>query len=765
MLMELKISIIYTKYELFFWCIWLLSVSFSEHVADDDCCPGCRDLKNYFESSYDRFCCTVPSLQTRLSKANISVSLLLVSVDGRAAGNAGIMSANSTFLSYIEDQAVDHSKASTDHSKSRLDVVDNGHLLPGEVECAFCDECSFGFSFSGNTFGRVLCTNFRVRLQPVAWPEGEQSARFKSFHEKYDIPLCSIHSVFYAPVKQNQSTAKKKFIPVTSSLSSLEVVSCIRLHLKDFRVVLIDLRGSQNGVSLLNQIFFFSRPVKIDNIIQSGAQHEWRGKLSFTDSISWENELKRCGQRKNDYWRVCSQYPHGARQFVHSYPMYFVVPAELVQHDLDRMAVHWQLSRFPIWVWSSPMGMSLLRSSNFDENWEAPQLNDKLKRCVARATKAEQRPLSISLSTDITPLKIASCYDRLRRYCSSESYEQFAARDKDWLARISHSGWLQLVSYCLLTSAETVDALVDNNCSVILYEEDGQDISAVVSSLAQICCDPHFRTMEGLDSLIAKEWIALGHPFALRLHGVGNGTNEGLIAPTFLLFLDCLAQLIRLYPTQFSYSQHVLIALWDLSLTGMVPAFSASSVADQLATTITGGPFPLERFFDESYTHLFANVANFGAKVVQKATGSPLFYDILRPPRSIVDVQLWNECYLRWIPPANVTCGGEVISSMALKEVIGEVFPETEDVLANIGPTNVDEEKVSSAHPYSTADVTHRGYFAGRDALDTMSLSSMSMSTCSQTVDDRWKATKSPQRTPISLHRKRFMSSNTNPLK
>ncbi|VDM73421.1 unnamed protein product [Strongylus vulgaris] len=167
----------------------------------------------------------------------------------------------------------------------------------------------------------------------------------------------------------------------------------------------------------------------------------------------------------------------------------------------------------------------------------------------------------------------------------------------------------------------------------------------------------------GLESLIAKEWIALGHPFAQRLLGIPNGSDETMIAPTFLLFLDCLAQLIRLYPMQyvesplghkFAYSQHALIALWDLSLTGMVPAFAASSVADQLGMQRCGGPFPLERFFQEKYVQLFVNVTNMAAIAVQNATETTLLEDVIRPPRSIVSVQLWNECYLRWIPPANI---------------------------------------------------------------------------------------------------------------
>lgn len=94
----------------------------------------------------------------------------------------------------------------------------------------------------------------------------------------------------------------------------------------------------------------------------------------------------------------------------------------------------------------------------------------------------------------------------------------------------------------------------------LFAEKLGVDLSAVVSSLVQVCCDPFCRTSQGLDMLIAKEWIALGHPFGERNLCIRNengaavsaGTEDvgPMTAPVFLLFLDCVAQLIRLYPMQ-----------------------------------------------------------------------------------------------------------------------------------------------------------------------------------------------------------------------
>lgn len=42
-----------------------------------------------------------------------------------------------------------------------------------------------------------------------------------------------------------------------------------------------------------------------------------------------------------------------------------------------------------------------------------------------------------------------------------------------------------------------------------------------------------------------------------------------------------------------------------------------------------------------------------------------LVEDVIRPPRSIVNVRLWNECYLRWIPPANVRVSRDSHSTRA----------------------------------------------------------------------------------------------------
>lgn len=61
-------------------------------------------------------------------------------------------------------------------------------------------------------------------------------------------------------------------------------------------------------------------------------------------------------------------------------------------------------------------------------------------------------------------------------------------------------------------------------------EEEGRDLSCVVSSLAQLMMDPYFRSVPGFQCLLQKEWVAMGHPFTSR-HRLVLPTAEGTTEP------------------------------------------------------------------------------------------------------------------------------------------------------------------------------------------------------------------------------------------
>ncbi|CAK1542502.1 unnamed protein product [Leptosia nina] len=121
---------------------------------------------------------------------------------------------------------------------------------------------------------------------------------------------------------------------------------------------------------------------------------------------------------------------------------------------------------------------------------------------------------------------------------------------------IEESGWLWQLRTLLQLSGCVLDLLDVQGSSVLLSLEDGWDACAQISSLAQICLDPYYRTIDGFRILVEKEWLALGHKFQQRLN-LGATPQQGF-TPTFLMFLDAVHQLQKQFPLAFEFNDYYL---------------------------------------------------------------------------------------------------------------------------------------------------------------------------------------------------------------
>ncbi|CAG0881950.1 unnamed protein product [Cyprideis torosa] len=180
------------------------------------------------------------------------------------------------------------------------------------------------------------------------------------------------------------------------------------------------------------------------------------------------------------------------------------------------------------------------------------------------ASKVEFIPVDF---TDVRHTKLA--FKKLLRACLPSALAESSSSGKKEKAEIAaepkinfykcieESGWYRQIQTLMQLSGAIVDLMDLQGASVMLCLEDGWDVTAQLSSIAQVCADPYYRTFAGFRTLVEREWLALGHRFSYRsCHTAACETS--LFAPIFLQFLDIVYQILIQFPLSFEFNSRYL---------------------------------------------------------------------------------------------------------------------------------------------------------------------------------------------------------------
>lgn len=174
------------------------------------------------------------------------------------------------------------------------------------------------------------------------------------------------------------------------------------------------------------------------------------------------------------------------------------------------------------------------------------------------------------LSSNFLSLQeIQSAYCKFKQLFLIDNSSEFWDTDIKWFSLLESSSWLDIIRRCLKKAIEITECLEAQNVNVLLLEENASDLCCLLSSLVQVMMDAHCRTRTGFQSLIQKEWVMGGHSFLDRCNHLHQSDKEEV--PIFLLFLDCVWQLVHQYPPAFEFTETYLTVLSD-SL--YIPIFS-----------------------------------------------------------------------------------------------------------------------------------------------------------------------------------------------
>jgi len=150
-----------------------------------------------------------------------------------------------------------------------------------------------------------------------------------------------------------------------------------------------------------------------------------------------------------------------------------------------------------------------------------------------------------------------------------------------WFQAIDSTKWLTHMSGLLRAAVRCVTALQTEGRPVIVHCSDGWDRTPQIVSLSQLLLDPYYRTLEGFQVLVEKEWLDFGHKMADRC-GQGLGCSDmNERSPIFLQWLDCVHQLLLQFPCHFEFNLTFLVKLAEHTYSNLFGTFLANSASER----------------------------------------------------------------------------------------------------------------------------------------------------------------------------------------
>ncbi|XP_076328826.1 myotubularin-related protein 13-like isoform X2 [Tachypleus tridentatus] len=178
------------------------------------------------------------------------------------------------------------------------------------------------------------------------------------------------------------------------------------------------------------------------------------------------------------------------------------------------------------------------------------------EKAQIKGIKPESYPNCDFIPVDFTEVRqIKASFKKLMRACVPS--DPVTDPDQNFYRSIENSEWLNQLQSIMQLSGAVVDLMDVQGSSVMICLEDGWDVTAQVSSVAQLCLDPYYRTFEGFYTLVEKEWLAFGHRFSHRGNHTAATVASGF-TPVFLQFLDVVHQVHLQFPLSFEFNQYFL---------------------------------------------------------------------------------------------------------------------------------------------------------------------------------------------------------------
>ncbi|KAJ3588972.1 hypothetical protein NHX12_009824 [Muraenolepis orangiensis] len=372
-------------------------------------------------------------------------------------------------------------------------------------------------------------------------------------------------------------------------------------------------------------------------------------------------EHKRLGI-PNESWRVSKvndQY-----ELCDTYPSSLVVPVNIPDEDIRRVAAFRAKGRIPVLSWIHPESQATVTRCSqpmVGVNGKRIKEDEKYLQAIMDAN-AQSHKLFIF---DARP-SVNAAANKMKGggYESEDAYQNAELvfldihnihvmreslrklkevvypnmEETHWLSNLEATHWLEHIKLILAGALRIADKVESGKTSVVVHCSDGWDRTAQLTSLSMLMLDGYYRTTRGFQVLLEKEWLSFGHRFQLRIgHGDKNHTDADR-SPVFVQFVDCVWQMTRQFPAAFEFNEYFLVTILDHLYSCLFGTFLCNSEQQRVTEELPKRTVSL-------WSYINSQLEDFS---------NPLYVDysnhVLFPVVSLRHLELWVGYYVRWNP-------------------------------------------------------------------------------------------------------------------
>ncbi|NXI55828.1 MTMR9 protein, partial [Chloroceryle aenea] len=495
----------------------------------------------------------------------------------------------------------------------------------------------------------------------IKTPRADNVVLHRPFYLAVEGTLCLTghHLIFSS---RRQDNAEELWL-LHSNIDSIEKrfvgsLGTIIIKCKDLRIIQLDIPGMEECLNIASSIEalstldsvtlmypFFYRPMF--EILEDG----WRSFLP-------DQEFELLSSVTDDWRLSCINKEFS---ICPSYPPVVIVPKSIDDEALRKVATFRHGSRFPVLsYYHKKNGMVMMRSSQplTGTNGRRCKEDEKLINATLRPGKRgyiiDTRSLNVAQQARAKGggfeqeahypqwRRIHKCIERfnilqeslikLVEACNDQSHNM----DR-WLSKLEASNWLTHIKE-ILTAACLAAQCIDREEQWSWgrgWSTRGSSNSIALVSLCHVSSHPvAFHVMFSP--------LQAGHPFQQRCaQSAYSNSKQKWEAPVFLLFLDCVWQILRQFPCSFEFNEQFLIMLFEHSYASQFGTFLGNNENERSKLKL-----PQKTMSLWSWVNRSEELSKFQ---------NPLFEAnslVIWPSVAPQSLQLWEGVFLRWNRPS-----------------------------------------------------------------------------------------------------------------